>query len=174
VLEEWYDKSPADFRFSVKVFKGITHYKQFIATQQLIQDFYGIAKEGLKEKIGCILFQMPPRMKYKEEKLEQILDQLDPSFTNVLEFRHETWWSQEVYNRLSQQNVTFCGMSHPDLPDEVIANSKAVYYRFHGVPRLYQSKYEMEVLEKIADELEGNRKVKKHSSTSTMTLTPQR
>jgi uncharacterized protein YecE (DUF72 family) len=51
-------------------------------------------------------------------------------------------------------------MSHPDLPDEVIANSKAVYYRFHGVPRLYQSKYEMEVLEKIADELEGNRKVK--------------
>lgn len=103
---------------------------------------------------------MPPRMKYKEAKLEQILEQVDDSFTNVLEFRNETWWNSEVFERLSSKNITFCSMSYPDLPDEVVANAKAVYYRFHGVPRLYQSKYELDVLERVANEIKGNSAIK--------------
>ena len=160
ILEDWYNKSPEDFSFSVKVYKGITHYKQFIDTKRMIDDFYGIAKEGLKEKMGPVLFQIPPRIKYKEEKLQQILDQMDPNFTNVLEFRNETWWNAEVYNKLSSQNITFCGMSHPDLPDEVVQNSNTIYYRFHGVPQLYQSKYEKETLQKVSDEIESNATIK--------------
>jgi uncharacterized protein YecE (DUF72 family) len=156
VLEDWYNKSPADFCFSVKVFKGITHYKQFVNTKQMIDDFYGIIREGLREKLGCILFQMPPRIKYKEEKLQQILEQVDDNYTNVLEFRNESWWNPEVYNAFSERNITFCGMSHPDLPEDVIQNTKTVYFRFHGVPRLYQSKYEVTRLEKIADEIDNN------------------
>ena len=159
-LEQWYAKSPADFSFSVKMFKGITHYKQFNDTQRMIGDFYDIVREGLKEKVGCILFQMPPRMKYKEEKLNQILDQLDPSFKNVLEFRHESWWNADVFNLLTQKNVAFCGMSHPDLPEDVIQNTDTLYYRFHGVPRLYQSKYEAGKLQVIADEIEQNESIK--------------
>ena len=44
-----------------------------------------------KGKLGCVLFQIPQGMSYKEEKLEQIIETLDPDFTNVVEFRNETW-----------------------------------------------------------------------------------
>lgn len=155
-LETWYKKSPEVFSFSVKAPRAITHYKQFNDSEQLIADFYGTILEGLKDKLGCVLFQMPPRMKYKEEKLEQIIESLNPAFKNVLEFRNETWWTPEVYNKLARHNITFCGMSHPSLPDDVVQNTKTVYFRFHGVPHLYRSKYDIAVLKKNSDEIETN------------------
>ncbi len=159
-LETWYKKSPDTFSFSVKAPRAITHYKQFIETKQLVNDFYGTVQEGLKDKLGCVLFQMPPRMAYKEEKLEQIIDNLDPAFKNVLEFRHESWWNAEVYSKLSKHNITFCGMSHPQLPEDVVQNTKILYFRFHGVPHLYSSPYDMDTLTRIANEIEENTKTK--------------
>jgi len=156
VLQPWYDKSPEKFRFSVKAPRAITHYKKFRDSKRYLDDFYGTTREGLKEKLGCILFQMPATIVYKEEKLEQIIESLDPSFNNVLEFRHESWWTGQVYNKLAENNITFCGMSHPALPDAVVQNTKILYFRFHGVPHLYQSKYHMELLRKVSDEIENN------------------
>lgn len=159
-LETWYKKSPEEFSFSVKAPRAITHYKQFIDTKQMVADFYGTVQEGLKEKLGCVLFQMPPRMSYKEEKLNRIIESLDPAFTNVLEFRNESWWNAEVYNKLSENNIIFCGMSHPELPDELIENNKTIYYRFHGIPHLYRSKYGIIALQKFCDEIENNDGIK--------------
>jgi uncharacterized protein YecE (DUF72 family) len=159
-LETWYKKSPEIFRFSVKAPRAITHYKQFVDSKRLIDDFYGTIQEGLKDKLGCVLFQMPPRMAYKEAKLEQIIENLNPSFTNVLEFRHTSWWTAHVYNKLAQNNIAFCGMSHPLLPDEIVQNAKTLYFRFHGVPELYKSKYDIAVLRKISDEIKNNTGVK--------------
>lgn len=155
-LENWYQKSPAVFRFSVKAPRAITHYKQFNNSEQLLADFYGTIREGLKEKLGTVLFQMPTRIAYKEEKLEQIIQSLDPAFTNVAEFRNESWWTAEVYNRLAAHNISFCGMGHPDLPDDIIPNTNTVYFRLHGVPDLYRSRYDLAALQKIADEIENN------------------
>ena len=159
-LQEWYNKSPEKFTFSVKAPRAITHYRQFINVKDFLSDFYGTAQEGLKEKLGCILFQLPPRMAYKEQKLEQIVESLDPAFTNVLEFRHETWWNQHVYDKLAAHNITFCGMNHPTLPQEVVQNTSTIYYRFHGVPELYKSKYKLATLKKIADEIKNSATVK--------------
>jgi uncharacterized protein YecE (DUF72 family) len=155
-LETWYNKSPELFSFSVKAPRAITHYKQFNNAEQLTADFYGTIREGLKDKLGCVLFQMPPNMAYKEEKLEQIIHTLDPAFNNVVEFRNETWWTAEVYIKLARHNITFCGMSHPFLPDYAVQNTRIVYYRFHGVPDLYRSTYTIEALQKIAGEIENN------------------
>ena len=160
VLEPWYKESPEVFRFSVKAPRAITHYKQFNDSKRYLNDFYGTIQEGLKDKLGCVLFQMPGRIAYKEEKLQQIIENLDPAFTNVVEFRNESWWRPEVYNKLAQHNITFCGMSHPDLPDDVIQNTKTVYFRLHGVPDLYKSKYDVAVLKKISDEIESNKGTK--------------
>jgi uncharacterized protein YecE (DUF72 family) len=155
-LEKWYQISSEDFQFSVKAPKFITHYRKFVDTKRMVDDFYGVTQEGLKEKLGCVLFQLPPNVAYKPEKLEQIIDNLEPGFKNVLEFRHESWWNLEVYNQLSKRNITFCGMSHPDLPEEVIQNSAVLYFRFHGVPHLYSSPYDIVTLKKIATEIEQN------------------
>ncbi|WEK38143.1 MAG: DUF72 domain-containing protein [Candidatus Pseudobacter hemicellulosilyticus] len=140
-LENWYAQSPADFKFAVKAPRLITHYRQFTDVRPLLEDFYGVLQEGLKEKLGPVLFQFPPKLAYSDSKLDEVCQQLDPAFLNVVEFRDETWWRAEVYDKLALHNIMFCGMSHPKLPDEAIVNLPAAYYRFHGTPILYKSEY---------------------------------
>lgn len=157
-LQNWYQRSPAEFRFSVKAPKAITHFKQFHDSARMISDFYATINEGLQEKLGPVLFQLPPRFSYHEERLERIIKNLDPSFNNVVEFRHETWWREDVYKTLSENKITFCGQSHPLLPDEVIENTPSAYYRFHGVPNLYRSPYSIEFLQHIVNAVKSNAK----------------
>ncbi|MFL5786714.1 MAG: DUF72 domain-containing protein, partial [Flavisolibacter sp.] len=153
LFENWYNKAPAGFTFSVKVPGTITHYKQFKETETLMKDFYSVAKEGLKEKLGCILFQLPPKTVFSMEKLQIILSQINMFFFNVIEFRNISWWRKEVIEELSKHNIAFCGVSFPSLISDAITNSSVAYYRFHGVPKLYHSQYETTFLEKIIDQL---------------------
>jgi len=153
VLLAWYDKSPPGFRFAVKAPKAITHYKQFHGTADMLTDFYRTTGDGLQEKLGPVLFQFPPRFRYEPDRLERVLNQLDPSFHNVLEFRHPGWWCDAVYNALRQRGVTFCGMSYPGLPDDIIVTSPTVYYRFHGVPERYRSAYSDAQLQAFTEKL---------------------
>lgn len=154
-LQNWHQISPAAFRFSVKAPRLITHYKQFNDVAQLLADFYGTVQEGLAEKLGPVLFQLPPRMAYSEDRLQRILDSLDTAFTNVLEFRHPSWWEGHVYQQLAQRNIVFCGQSHPQLPDEVVTNTNVLYYRFHGIPELYKSPYSEEYLHQVVNQIEA-------------------
>lgn len=160
-LEGWYNKSPARFSFSVKVPRAITHYKKFLNAEKLISDFYSTVSEGLKDKMGCILFQLPPRYDYTEERLQRIISSVDASFTNVIEFRHQSWWNAAVYTELAKNRIVFCGMSHPLLPDEVIKNTAVVYHRMHGVPELYKSPYPDAALKNLIKNITGERSVKK-------------
>lgn len=160
VFENWYKKSPKKFSFSVKAPRLITHYKQFHDTAEMMAGYYATIREGLQDKLGSVLFQLPPRSVYTEERLQRIIETMDNSFNNVLEFRHPSWWHEGVYRTLGKHKISFCGMSHPALPDEVIRNSPVVYYRFHGTPELYKSPYDITFLEKIAAEISSNKKVK--------------
>jgi len=154
MLQQWHLDAPAGFRFSVKAPRAITHFKQFHGTIDMLQSFYDTIREGLQEKLGPVLFQFPPRFRYDEDRLKRVTDQLDPGFSNVLEFRHPGWWRQDVFDTLSRRGITFCGMSHPDLPATIVTNTELVYYRFHGVPRLYTSAYSTGALKTFADRLE--------------------
>ncbi|MEP6595281.1 MAG: DUF72 domain-containing protein [Ginsengibacter sp.] len=66
----------------------------------------------------------------------------------MLEFGYESWWNAEVYYELAKHKITFCGMSHPLLPDNIIKNTSILYYRIHGVPDLYRSPYKKSTLKK--------------------------
>lgn len=155
-LQNWYDKSPVDFRFAVKAPRAITHYKKFNDTTELITSFYDTINQGLQEKLGPVLFQLPPSFTYDDERLDRIINSLNPSFKNVLELRHVSWWNNTVYEKLAKHHITFCGMSHPTLPNDVIQNTPIVYYRFHGVPVLYRSPYSKDFLEKIINTVRQN------------------
>jgi uncharacterized protein YecE (DUF72 family) len=159
-LKTFYDRSPDEFRFAVKAPRAITHYKKFIDSTELMSSFYETVNKGLKEKLGCILFQLPPRMAYTQEKIDHIISCLDPAFPNVIEFRHETWWNDKVYKQLAKHNITFCGISHPTLPDDIIVNNSLVYYRFHGTPELYKTPYTKDFLQHVAEEIKSKRKSK--------------
>ncbi len=154
-LQNWYQKSPAGFRFSVKAPRAITHYKKFNDTTDVITDFYDTINNGLQEKLGPVLFQLPPSYSYDTEKLEHIISSLNPTFKNVVEFRHVSWWRNDVYKELAKHDIAFCGMSHPSLPDDVIENTNTVYYRFHGAPDLYRSRYSIAFLKQVANAIKN-------------------
>ena len=158
-LQNWYLKSPPDFIFSVKAPQAITHVKCFVDTRELLADLYQVVKDGLREKAGAVLFQLPPRFTYSKEKLDLIVRQLDNSMINVLEFRHISWWRKEVFDVLEKNKITFCGQSYPGLIDEVVITSPYVYYRFHGSPRLYHSGYEEQFLKLTVDSIRIDRDV---------------
>lgn len=160
-LQGWYNGAPEGFIFSAKMPRSITHYKKFVETERMVQDFYGLLAEGLKEKLGCVLTQLPPQIIYSKEKLQLILQQMDHRFQNVIEFRHASWWRKDVFALLKNQKITFCGVSFPKIEhDEAITNRSPVYYRFHGVPRLFYSEYDEAFLQKIGDQILNTKGIK--------------
>lgn len=160
-LKAWYEKAPDGFSFSAKVPRSITHYKRFVETERMVNDFYELLKEGLQEKLACVLFQLPPTLAYSEEKLEIIVGQVNPGFNNVIEFRHESWWRKDVQEFLKKHNISFCGVSFPKISfDDAVINTALCYYRFHGVPKLFYSEYDEAFIEKIHGQIDKNKKAK--------------
>ena len=84
------------FVYTVKVSELITHVRRFARTKMLIRDFGHIA-DLLGPHMGCFLFQLPPSFHYSRARLERILSQLDPARRNVVEFRHRSWWQEQVF-----------------------------------------------------------------------------
>lgn len=154
-LKGWYAKSPEGFLFSVKAHKSITHMRRFEGTQDDVAKFYAACGEGLGEKLSCVLFQLPPSFHYDAARLEAILLQLDASFRNVVEFRHASWWRQEVFDALSAKGVLFCSVSYPNLPPQVIIGNGDAYVRMHGDPKLFYSEYGQERLRELAARLQN-------------------
>ena len=160
-LKSWYDKAPDGFSFSAKVPRSITHFKKFEETEQMLKDFYQLLKEGLQEKLSCVLFQLPPQFSYSAERLEKIFNQVDASFNNVIEFRNESWWREDVKAVLKKQDISFCGVSFPKIAfDDAVINTPLCYYRFHGVPRLFYSEYDPAFIEKIFRQIEADKNAK--------------
>ena len=159
-LYTWYKKSPDEFIFSVKAPKLITHIKKFVECEREINDFYQICREGMNDKLGCVLFQLPPSFRYSPERLELIINSLNHDFKKVIEFRNESWWTQEVYDEFIKNNLIFCGVNYPKLPTTIIETTSTGYVRFHGNPKLFYSEYSSEELMKMFDEIRSANKFK--------------
>jgi uncharacterized protein YecE (DUF72 family) len=149
-LNNWYQKTPDDFVFTVKAPKLITHLNRFTNCQELVDEFYTVCEQGLKDKLSCLLFQLPPTIVYTEEKLEQILQYLKPNFTNVLEFRHTSWWNNDVSKILAEHGLIFCSVNHPKMPNTIFGHTNKVYIRLHGNPEMFYSSYSTEFLTKLS------------------------
>jgi uncharacterized protein YecE (DUF72 family) len=159
-LKGWYERSPEQFRFAVKAPRIITHYKRFKNTADDLQRFYDTIYAGLSDKLGSILFQLHPNMQYSEENLERILSTLHGSFTNVIEFRHASWWRDDVLKALKQQGIVFCNISYPGLPEDIYQTASVVYYRFHGIPKLYYSDYDTDTMHEVHKTIHTFKRVK--------------
>ncbi|WP_332030898.1 DUF72 domain-containing protein, partial [Kaistella sp.] len=154
-LQNWYERTGEDFKFFIKIPKTITHIKRLKDTTAETGDFCNHIHSGIKEKLAGFLFQLPPTFHFSEEHLEKVIETVDPEFLNVVEFRHKSWWNEEVFKTLKEKNIVFSGVSFPkDIPYEFITNSnKFAYYRLHGVPVLFKSEYSEEELMSLADEI---------------------
>jgi uncharacterized protein YecE (DUF72 family) len=128
------------FLYTVKASELITHVKRFQGTKTLVKDFGHVANL-LGPRMGCFLFQLPPSFQYTPARLRRILSQLDPARRNVVEFRHKSWWNEDVYAAFKAAGTIFCSCSGPRLPGELVKTADDVYVRFHGVKQWYRHDY---------------------------------
>ena len=152
-VEAWRKQAEGrDMIYTVKVSELITHIRKFEDTETLVRDF-GYIADLLGPRMGCFLFQLPPSYHYSEDHLRAILGQLDPTRRNVVEFRHASWWTDEVYRAFADAGAIFCSCSGPKLPDVLVETADDIYVRFHGVTRWYRHDYSQDELEVWADRI---------------------
>jgi uncharacterized protein YecE (DUF72 family) len=133
------------FVYTVKVCELITHVKRFKGTKSLVQDF-GVIADILGNRMGCFLFQLPPSYRYTPARLRTILSHLDHRRRNVVEFRHASWWNEDVFAAFRKTGTIFCSCSAPRLPDMLVRTADDIYVRFHGTKRWYRHDYSNEEL----------------------------
>lgn len=136
----WRKSVPEDFLFAVKASRYITHMKKLKDTAEGLHLFLTHA-DHLKEKLGPILFQLPPGWKCNAERLSQFLMHLPKGYRYAFEFRNTTWYDKSIYDLLKQHNCAFCiyELDHHLSPLEVTADF--VYVRLHGPEGKYQGSY---------------------------------
>ena len=150
----WYDSSPADFAFAVKVSRFITHIKRLKNSEEAVDNFVKRAII-LDEKLGPLLYQLPPSLHRNDETLESFLSSLPRGMRHVIEFRHQSWLAERVFEIMHQHNAGLCVFDMPSLDCPLVATADFAYIRFHGSGALYSSCYSDEELadwaKKLAD-----------------------
>lgn len=153
MLKGWKKKVPENFTMTFKAHRQITHRKKFRDTEEDLRRFYSLVGQ-MEDQAGCILFQAPPSFHYNKQNLavlEDFLKNTDPRRKNVLEFRHSSWWNEQVTRLLKHHRVAFCTVSGLSMPDDVMHASDIAYFRFHGPDKPYASKYSREQLGRWTD-----------------------
>ncbi len=107
LLEDWHQKTPQEFRFAVKANQGITHKGRLKGTEQLTHDFVARC-QLLEEKLGPILFQLPPFLRRDDDRLANFLKLLPEGPRYAMEFRHESWFEDAVFKQLTDAGVGLC------------------------------------------------------------------
>jgi uncharacterized protein YecE (DUF72 family) len=107
VVREWYDSTPQGFLFAFKASRFLTHNKKLKDPRDPLKRVLKAA-EGLREKLGPILFQLPPHWRVNMERLESFLKILPKDFEYVFEFREPSWFCEPVYEALHRRQAAFC------------------------------------------------------------------
>ncbi len=148
----WRASSSKGFVFAVKVSRFITHIKRLKSMEEPVQNFLTRA-DLLQDRLGPILYQLPPTMKRNDETLEVFLSILPLQHRHVFEFRHQSWIDDGVFNILKRYNAGLCVFDMPNFTCPVVATADFAYVRFHGSTGLYWSCYSDEELSSWAKKL---------------------
>lgn len=146
-FEMWRKSTPRNFVFAVKASRFITHMKKLNLDKQGVKKFFTSAKK-LNEKLGVILFQLPPKWKVNTERLKNFIAVLPKKYRYAFEFREHSWYNNQVYAILQAHNCAFCiyELERHMSPLEVTADF--VYVRLHGPGNKYQGSYTSDALKK--------------------------
>ena len=153
-FDGWRDRSPPNFRYAVKASRFITHIRRLKDVAEPLQTFLGRARR-LGDKLGPVLYQLPPSMRRDDERLEGFLSLLPPGISHVVEFRHGSWLEADVFDMLRRHNVALCVFDMPGLSCPLLATADCAYIRFHGSSDMYSSRYSDAELEEWASRIGG-------------------
>jgi len=139
-LRSWRETVPEDFIFSVKASRYITHMKKLKDPEEPVATFLDRISL-LDDRLGAILFQLPPNWGFDAERLNSFLGVLPKTYTYAFELRDPSWLNERAYEILAEHGVAFCIYDfHGRMsPKEVTADT--VYVRLHGPYGPYRGKY---------------------------------
>lgn len=115
MVESWKNQVPDNFRFSVKASQRITHFKRLKEAEEATRYMLDTVM-ALEDHLGVVLFQLPPNMKKDLERLDTFLKILPAELPAAFEFRHPSWFDDEIVELLKHDNRALCVSDTDDLP----------------------------------------------------------
>jgi len=150
----WIQRTPADFHFAIKAWRGITHRRKLRDSAPLAEEFLGPLWR-LGRRLGPVLYQLPPRWRCNTDRLREFLTRLPRrrGLRYAFEFRDPDWHREEVYQLLSAHNAAFCIFELGGLHSPPITTADFVYVRLHGPGAAYSGRYTSRSLCRWAEQL---------------------
>jgi uncharacterized protein YecE (DUF72 family) len=132
LLGGWADQVPASFSFVLKAPRRITHIKRLAGVQEEVDFFVRIASATLGPRLGPLLFQLPPNLKKDVERLRAFLGILPPRLRAALEFRNESWFTDDVYEALREHGAALVVADTDEAATPLVATAAWGYMRLRG------------------------------------------
>jgi uncharacterized protein YecE (DUF72 family) len=146
VLEGWAEQVPDGFRFSIKASRKITHFTRLKSGSRDPTEYLLSTLGALRDRLGVLLFQLPPNFKKDVERFSEFLGMLPEGTPAAWEFRHESWFDDEVYDLLRGRGMALvCADTEEPEDDEFIVNTAS-----WGYLRLRRATYDDNDLERWA------------------------
>ena len=142
----WAGQVPDGFVFAVKASRLITHTKRLLQVEEAWRTFVQNALI-LGAHLGPILLQFPPGFQKDRDRLAEFLKGAQKASADqarlrlVFEFRHASWFTDEIYRVLRRHGAAFCIADSPNYPRHDVLTTDFTYVRFHGRTQLFASSY---------------------------------
>jgi uncharacterized protein YecE (DUF72 family) len=140
-VREWREQTPKPFYFAWKASKFITHWKRLSAKSGNSIELMVTRLKVLKPKVAAVLFQLPPQFPKNRERLASFFKMLPRHYRYAFEFRHDSWYEDDVLDLLRENDVSLCLSDHHDAPSPWMATARHVYVRGHGPSGRYKDNY---------------------------------
>jgi uncharacterized protein YecE (DUF72 family) len=121
-LQAWVDEVPAGFKFAIKAPQRITHFQRLRGADESVSHLLEVIGV-LKEHLGPLLFQLPGNFKKDVPRLREFLSLLPPGGRVAFEFRHESWFDQEVFDALGERQAALCVAQAEDTPETPLVST---------------------------------------------------
>jgi uncharacterized protein YecE (DUF72 family) len=131
VLQDWASQVSEPFTFSIKASQRITHFARLKPECASAVEFLIKNTASLGNRLGPILFQLPPNLKKDVDRLRAFLETLPRDRRYTIEFRHETWFDDEVFDVLRERDIPLCIIEQPDFASPRVATASWGYLRLH-------------------------------------------
>ena len=130
-LTNWSANTPQKFRFSLKAPQEITHFRKLRDCTEVLERF-AEALKTLGEKLGPVLFQLPPFLKSDLALLKDFLAVIPKNLHSAFEFRHESWFNDETFAALKAKNAALCIADTEETTTAIVATSDFGYFRLRN------------------------------------------
>jgi len=154
-VQRWYEQAPKDFVYTVKANRFITHIKRLDDVAEALERFFETVG-ALKEKLGPVLYQLPPSMHKDLDRLGRFLELLPKDNRAVFEFRHKSWFCEDTYRLLDEFDAAFCVHDLSGLASPRLVTGRLLYVRFHGSTGRYRGDYPTSALKDWAEWIKEN------------------